>query len=154
MPFFKKKIPNEAYSFDDIIKGLQHAVNSAQDMLTAQHLDSLSAFFDEDGSPVAQVIKTDEGTITVPLLALVPQNTLAIDEIKLDFVTRIKNITHGAVKVPNSSGQEIASAGLDLDFDSSAPPNEVDTVKVSLKFKVIPQTEALSRIIDEQINKL
>ena len=55
MGLFKHK---ERYALSDILKGLHHAVNSAQEMLQAQQVQSLLRFWQsDDGIPVTIFIR-------------------------------------------------------------------------------------------------
>ncbi|MDR3094075.1 MAG: DUF2589 domain-containing protein [Bacteroidales bacterium] len=51
----------DVHSFDDIIKGFQYAVNSAQEMLVAHHLNMLGKYFDKEGAPVTQNLTVAPG---------------------------------------------------------------------------------------------
>ena len=54
MGIFSKK-PH--YSFSDVIKGLQQAVNSAQEMLQAQQIQNLTKFWDaQNNAPLTQKV--------------------------------------------------------------------------------------------------
>ena len=52
MNIFKRK----TYAFSDVLKGLQNAISSAQDMLQAQQVQNLSNFW-SDGKPVTQKLQ-------------------------------------------------------------------------------------------------
>lgn len=144
----------ETHSFDDIVKGFQYAVNSAQEMLAAQHLDSLAKYFNPDGTAVTQTVKTaSDASVEVPLMALVPHNTLAIDEIEINFATKIRHVTDRTFRGHAGETHDVDHAGLAMDF-STVTADDDDAVRVRIKFRVIPQPEALSRIIDEQCKQL
>ncbi len=52
MGIFSKK---PKYAFSDILKGLQYAINSEQDMLHAQQVQNLMKFWQSnDGTPVTR----------------------------------------------------------------------------------------------------
>lgn len=78
-----------AYAFADILRGLQNAVSGAQDMLQAYQLHNLSAFWNQDGTPMAQKVKLGDKDVEVPLLTLVPHSQLAMEDVVVKFKTRI-----------------------------------------------------------------
>lgn len=84
----------------------------------------------------------------IPIIALVPHNTLQIDEISVDFNTKIKNLTDK--KLLNSANSlEVAHADYDMTIESGTA-NGDDIMHVNVKFKASPSPEGLSRVIDEQ----
>ncbi len=82
MGFGKKR-----YSFLEIIRGIQHAVNVAQDMLQAQQLQSLQKFREENnGEPISRTRKIRDSELSVPLVALLPHNHFGMDDIEEMFL--------------------------------------------------------------------
>ena len=79
MGIFSKK---PKYAFSEILRGLYHAVGSAQEMLQAQQVQNLKKFWqDTDGSPICQKVKVGDKEIDVPLMALVSH--CQMDDIKM-----------------------------------------------------------------------
>ncbi len=143
MGFGKKK----HYSFLDIIRGIQHAINASQDMLQAQQLQSLQKFWDEDnGKPVSKTIKVKDGELSVPLVALLPHNHLGMDDVEIKFCAKIEDIDNMAAADIN--GNDINAADLKLALDDIKPGKD-DTMQITIRFKAQAPTEGLSRIIDE-----
>jgi hypothetical protein len=71
-----------AQTFSDIIRGMQHAVNSAQEMLQDYQLRMFAKYFTEDGKPYMRQVKLKDGRlIYVPTIALLPQTLLSIEEL-------------------------------------------------------------------------
>ena len=148
-----KEEPQETHSFDDIIKGFQYAVNSAQEMLATQQLEMFLKYFEPDGKPKTQTIVTPMSqAVEVPLVTLVPQHTLAIDEVSISFTTRINRVSSQSLQgtmLQGSSTPPVEHVGLEMDI-SSSKAGAGDLVRVNVKFKSVPQPEGLSRVIDEQ----
>lgn len=153
MSIFHKNKPEETHSFDDIIKGFQYAVNSAQEMLATQQLEMFLNYFNPDGKPKTQTIVTPMNQeVQIPLVTLIPQQTLAIDEVSINFTTRINRVTTQSLQgtmLQGSNAPSVEHVGLEMDI-SSTKANSGDLVRVSIKFKSVPQTEGVARIIDEQ----
>ncbi len=143
MGFGKKK----RYSFLDIIRGIQYAVNAAQDMLQAQQLQSLQKFWDEDnGKPVSKTIKVKDGELSVPLVALLPHNHLGMDDVEIKFCAKIEDMENTAAV--DAIGNDISAADLKLALDDIKPGKD-DTMQITIRFKAKDSTEGLSRLIDE-----
>lgn len=49
MALFWKTETNVPQTLTSLVRGLQHAVNSAMDMLESRNVELLSRFFDEEG---------------------------------------------------------------------------------------------------------
>ena len=149
IPFLHKDV--DSHSFDDILKGFQHAVNSAQELLMAQQLDLLGRYFDPSGQPVMKTIRiAPDKAVNIPVLSLVPQNTLAISEVEIEFTTKVKNVTsNNLLGGIGAQPQDVSHAAMEVNI---SPVNDKDTslVHVTVKFKTVPQPENVSRIIDEQ----
>lgn len=143
MGFGKKK----RYSFLDILRGIQHAVNAAQDMLQAQQLQSLQKFWDENnGKPASKTIKVKDDELSVPLVALLPHNHLGMDDIEIKFCAKIEDMDHMVAAGVNSD--DISAADLKLTLDGIKPGKD-DTMQITIRFKALDSTEGLSRLIDE-----
>lgn len=143
MGFGKKK----RYSFLDIIRGIQHAVNAAQDMLQAQQLQSLQKFWDENnGRPISKTITVKDGELSVPLVALLPHNHLEMDDVEIKFCAKIEDLDN--MVATDAIGNDISAADLKLALDDIKPGKD-DTMQITIRFKAQAPTEGLSRLIDE-----
>ncbi len=101
MGIFDKKTH---YSFADVLKGLQHAVNSAQDMLQGQQVQNLTKFLNtSDGTPVSQKVKLGDREVDVPLMSLVPQCHLAMEDVEIKFNAKVGDIATEALQAINLS---------------------------------------------------
>lgn len=157
MSIFHKDKQEETHSFDDIIKGFQYAVNSAQEMLATQQLEMFLSYFNGDGTPKSQSIVTPvNGQIEVPLVTLVPHQALAIDEVTINFTTRINRVSNQSFKgtlLQGKNGPAVEHVGLEMDV-SSTKAKSGDLVRVSIKFKSVPQAEGIARVLDEQNKRI
>ncbi len=143
MGFGKKK----RYSFLDILRGIQHAVNAAQDMLQAQQLQSLQKFWDENnGKPVSKTVMVQDGELSIPLVSLLPHNHLEMDDIEIKFCAKIEDLDNMVAAGVNSN--DISATDLKLALDDIKPGKD-DTMQITIRFKAQDSTEGLSRLIDE-----
>ena len=148
MRIFDKKTH---YSFADILKGLQHAVNSAQDMLQGQQVQNLTRFLNTtDGTPVSRKVKLGDREVDVPLMSLVPQCHLAMEDIEIRFNAKVGDIASGALQTIN--GNDISHADLKVVLEGVRAKDD-DVLQITVRFKQQQTTEGLSRLMDEY-NKL
>lgn len=147
MAFWKKKTTTQ--TFADIIRGMQYAVNTAHEMLERHHITLLNKYFDCEGRPEKKELWLNtEQKIEVPIITLINQGALSIDEMEICFKSKIDGIT---VKSAPATG-----TGKDIEIDRTTfemnfTPSERDgnVVDVRIKFKSIQPPEGVSRIVDE-----
>lgn len=90
MGIFSKK---PKYALSDILKGVQYAINSAQEMLHAQQVQNLMKFWQSnDGSPVTQKVLIGERELDVPLLTLVPHSHMEMDDVEIKFKAKVGDV--------------------------------------------------------------
>ncbi len=98
-------------TISDIIRGMQYAVNTAQDTLQKQQFRMLEQYFDtETGEPEMRFITLPGGRrVYIPLITLIPANMLAIDELEMDFSVRIAstNVKSYTDKLRTAAGKTI-----------------------------------------------
>jgi hypothetical protein len=64
---------------DHLTKGLYDAVVQAQALAENQHIEALSKYINEDGTPKCMKMVINGEDINVPLITLAPQSSGAID---------------------------------------------------------------------------
>ena len=129
-----------------LLKGLQEAVNSAQELLDVQQLNSFNKYFDEDGRALTR--KIDPGTgkeLTVPILSIIPQNTLVMEDVEMEFDAKLQAVNAKTVNggLLNSS---VDNVEVELVMNDK---NDTNLVHVKVKFKSTNLPEGLNRVIDE-----
>lgn len=151
MTFFGKK---QTYSFADVLRGIQHAVNSTQEMLQVQQLNMLTKFWKSDsGEPVTQKFKVGGKEIEVPLMALVPHSHLEMEDIEISFKTKIGNIAAKTESGPNESFLSQPHTDLQMELES-VKASDSDVVDIRIRFKHREMSEGLARLNDEYYKQL
>ena len=90
---FWNKSKKEQITLSDIMRGMQHSVNTAQEILERHHIALLEKYFTLDGEPITQRIKiNEEQHIDIPLVSIVNQSSLGIEELELDFTASINDV--------------------------------------------------------------
>jgi hypothetical protein len=145
-------------TLSSIARGMQHAVNSTQDIMEDHYTRVFDRYFDKDGSPkMVKFNVTPEQVVQAPLIALVPLNMLVLDEMVVEM----------SVEVVGTSDKKVATRTLGLDTDRSSftvsftsgdrtggktgkePEQENNTIDIVMKFKRGDPPEGVARVVDE-----
>lgn len=146
MGLFDKK---QKYAFSDILKGLQYAINSAQDMLQAQQVQGLLKFWSaNDGNPITQKVKIGERELDVPLMTLVPHSHLEMDDVEIKFKTRVGDIASHSVADKLRDNASLSHADLQMEMDGIKATDD-DVMEITIRFKAKETPEGVSRLTDE-----
>jgi hypothetical protein len=155
-------------TFSDIIRGMQYAVNEAQKTLQNYQYELMEKYFDTTtGEPVMrQITLSNNRVVYIPLITLLPQSLLAISELEMSFAVQIahtevkgfvENVENNAAIAPPRSSFTVAFArrvssalkGKGKDGkENDAPPDNLDTIEVKIKFHAIDLPEGASRVLD------
>lgn len=151
MGLFNKK---PKYAFSDILKGLQHAINSAQEMLQVQQLQGIMRFWNSsnNGEPVTQKVKIGDRELDVPLIGLVSHSHLEMDDVEIKFKAKIGDIASRTVADKLQNGQNLTSADLQMEMEGIRSTDD-DVMEITIRFKAKETPEGVARLTDEY-NKL
>ena len=143
-------------NLDDLIEGITNAVVHAQQLTEQQHFDIIKRFFTlEQGSWVAKTAKVlvpslesngQTGVqVDVPLVTLVPLNSLTISEINVEFEASLSAI--GSDKDKKKRMQmEVGGQGM---FGAKK-----NNVKVNIKIKGTTPPEGLVKLNDHVLKHI
>lgn len=135
------------YSFADILRGIQHAVDSAYDMVQARQVQNLSLMLQgNEGKPLTQKVQLGDREMDVPLIALVPQAHLAMEDVEIKFNAKVGDMVAGALKAAN--GNEISHADLKMSLEG-VRSSDSDVMQITIRFKRQQPPEGISRLMDE-----
>ena len=173
----KKKSENTDQTISDIVRGMQYAVNTAQEVLQDHQFRLMKKYFNtKTGRPLMRHIVLPDGReVSIPLLTLIPSNILSIDELEMNFSVKIASafVKTFEDKIEVDNGKEIiekrnrTSLGVffssitrkknsgnlentnDIDTESDA-----DVITIKMKFKSVEEPEAASRIREMLYNQI
>jgi hypothetical protein len=147
-------------TFSDIIRGMQYAVNTAQETLQNYQFHQMQRYFREDGTPYTVfVILSDGRRVEIPQITLVPQSLLAIEELEMSFKVQVAHTdvksgysgekeTAEALAEPDRSSFQVQFARRAVSGGEEGGGPEAGTISVSIKFKSIPTPEGAARVLD------
>lgn len=153
---FWDKEDNAPQTLSDLIRGLQHSVNTAMEMIETRNVELLGRYFSEDGTPLSRRLNINRNTaIDVPLISIVNPSTVNIKEVEMDFSVQI--VSSGLRKKQPQEGfragdksasfnNRLKRSNLEISFDGQKDSSKM---QVHIKFEARPIPEGLSRIIDE-----
>lgn len=153
--FWSKKA-NGSQTFADLIRGLQHSVNAAMEMIETRNIELLGRYFTADGMPLVKRLSVDDTTaVDIPIISIVNPATVNIKEVEMDFSVQI-NSSELRCKEPQpgflAGGDEahfsngLKRSSLEISFDGK---KDASRMRVHIKFESKPLPEGFSRIIDE-----
>jgi hypothetical protein len=151
-------------TFSDIIRGMQHAVNTAQETLQNYQFNQMLQYFNRnDGRPYTMFVTLSDGRrIEIPQITLVPQSLLAIDELEMSFKVQVAHAdvkggytedaktpgTEKAMQEPDRSSFQVQFARRVVPGGDEDGGADAGTISVSIKFKSIAVPEGAARVLD------
>ena len=146
MGLFEKK---QKYAFSDIIRGLQQAVSGAHEMLQAQQVQNLMKFWQtNEGKPLTQKVQVGDKEMEVPLLALVSQSYIEMDEVNISFKAKVGEVTMHSITDKLSNNQSLSHADLQVEMDGIKATDD-DVIEITIRFKAKETPEGVARLTDE-----
>ncbi len=155
-------------TFTDILKGMQHAVNTAQQTLQEHQFMIMQQYFDTvTGAPHMMFIVLPDGRkVEFPQISLIPQSLLGIEELEMSFSVAVARsevktfINKSEDSLPPETSRSSflvtfarrravpADGGAKVNKDKEDNISNSDTIDVKIKFKSIPLPEGAARIQD------
>ncbi len=143
-------------ALSDLIRGLQHSVNAAMEMIETRNVELLGRYFTEDGVPLKRRIMVDEKTaVDVPLISIVNPSTVNIKEVEMEFNVNVVDVD---LRQKEAQGGFLTGE-KDVDFDNRLRRSKLEVsfdgknnqskMHVKIKFESTPIPEGLSRVVDE-----
>lgn len=147
---------NAPQTLSDLIRGLQHSVNTAMEMIETRNVELLGRYFSSAGEPLTKRLNINDKTvIDVPLISIVNPSTINIKEVEMDFSVQIvsSELRRKQPQEGFQAGEQSAHfdnrlkrSNLEISFDGK---KDTSRMQVHIKFESKPIPEGLSRIIDE-----
>lgn len=153
---FWNREKNTTQTLSDLIRGLQHSVNAAMEMVETRNVELLGRYFSPEGDPLTKRLNIDSQTaVDVPLISIVNPSTVNIKEVEMEFSVQI-NSSDLRCKQPQKGFQagdqqaafdnKLKRSSLEISFDGQ---KDLSRMQVRIKFEAKPIPEGLSRTIDE-----
>lgn len=155
MAFWNKQ-DCESQTFADLIRGLQHSVNAAMEMLEARNIELLGRYFDREGNAATRRLMISEDTaIDIPIISIVNPSAMNIKEVEMNFDVQInsselkRKAAQEGFMVGNTDqafNTGVERSSLEVSFGGK---KNMSTMNVKIKFESNPIPEGLARVIEE-----
>jgi len=144
-------------NIDDLISALNEAALVARRISERQHIDNLKNYFKADGTPLTKTFKVGDKDIVIPLYVLADHSSVGLDELEVDFEARLlldHEDNDSEVKKSLLGKDRYHSIGS-IHFDSqNKKDSNLGNAKIKVKFKKDEKPEAVSRLVDDLIQKM
>jgi hypothetical protein len=148
-------------NIEELLGGLLEAAMVAQGISEKQHINSLANYFD-NGVPKTVDFKVGDKTITVPLYILADHSSIGLDELDIEFETRlvfgdskdpVSQVKRSILGLFKKKGYEHNLRGIEIDSGATRNNNS-GMAKIKVKFKSDDKPEAVSRLVDQYIQRM
>ena len=139
---------------DHLTKGLYDAVVQAQSLAENQHIEALSKYVNEDGTPKCMKMVINGDNVNVPLATLAPQSSIRIKELKMNLKVKLNNF--GKRKSKRGGGifcKEDAGA-IGADLGSSILSGKNNYANLEITFEGTDPPEGLVRLNNNLIKQI
>lgn len=160
---FWNREKNTTQTLSDLIRGLQHSVNAAMEMVETRNVELLGRYFSPEGDPLTKRLNIDSQTaVDVPLISIVNPSTVNFKEVEMEFSVQI-NSSDLRCKQPQKGFQagdqqaafdnRLKRSSLEISFDGQ---KDLSRMQVRIKFeaKPIPRVVAHDRQIRQDDHAL
>lgn len=149
----------DGLTLSDMIRGIQHCVNTSVEIAEQHYIKTLDKFFREDGSLITQSLRLgDNVQLEVPLICLTNHGSLDFDEMKIKTRLHLNDAEKKVCKTDLRFGEENyeftrSSFGVSLgDAPNGIEENSLAEIEMVFKRKEPP--EALARLVDHINNMI
>lgn len=143
-------------NIDDLLSALNEAAMVARRISEKQHIDNLKNYFNEDGTPIVKSFTIGQRQVDVPLYILADHSSIGLDELEIDFEARLYfDEHHGDSEIKKFLLGDTRNGSIGaINLDSGKKGDNLGTSKLKVKFKKDQRPEAVSRLIDDLIQRM
>jgi aspartate carbamoyltransferase regulatory subunit len=139
---------------DHLTKGLYDAVVQAQALAENQHIEALSKYVNEDGTPKCMKMIINGEEVNVPLATLAPQNSIKIKELTMDLKVRLNKFGKRKSKLGGGIFCKEDAGAIDADLGSSILPTKNNYANLKITFEGTEPPEGVVRLNNNLIKQI
>ena len=139
---------------DHLTKGLYDAVVQAQSLAENQHIEALSKYVNEDGTPKCMKMVINGDNVNVPLATLAPQSSIKIKELKMSLKVKLNNFGKRKSKIGGGIFSREDAGAISADLGSSILPSKNTYANLEITFEGTDPPEGLVRLNNNLIKQI
>ena len=139
---------------DHLTKGLYDAVVQAQSLAENQHIEALSKYVNEDGTPKCMKMVINGENVNVPLATLAPQNSIKIKELTMDLKVKINNFGKRKSKSGGGIFRRKDAGAVSIDLGSSILSSKNNYANLKITFEGTDPPEGVVRLNNNLIKQI
>ena len=139
---------------DHLTKGLYDAVVQAQALAENQHIEALSKYVNEDGTPKCMKMVINGETINVPLITLAPQSSIRIKELTMDLKVRLSKFGKRKSKCGGGIFSKEDAGAIGADLGASILPTRNNYANLKITFEGGDPPEGVVRLNNHLIKQI
>ena len=139
---------------DHLTKGLYDAVVQAQALAENQHIEALSKYVNEDGTPKCMKMVVNGETINVPLVTLAPQGSIKIKELTMDLKVRLNKFGKRKSRCGGGIFSKEDAGAIDADLGASILPTRNNYANLEITFEGADPPEGVVRLNNNLIKQI
>ena len=145
---------NKGSFLDHLTKGLYDAVVQAQALAENQHIEALSKYVNEDGTPKCMKMVVNGEEVNVPLMTLAPQSSIKIKELTMDLKVKLNNFGKRKSKLGGGIFCKEDAGAIDADLGSSILPLRNNYANLKITFEGADPPEGVVRLNNNLIKQI
>ena len=139
---------------DHLTKGLYDAVVQAQSLAENQHIEALSKYVNEDGTPKCMRMFINGENVMIPLATLAPQNSIKIKELTMDLKVRLNNFGKRESKKGGGIFRKRDAGAVSIDLGCSVLPMKNNYANLKITFEGTAPPEGVVRLNNNLIKQI
>ena len=139
---------------DHLTKGLYDAVVQAQSLAENQHIEAISKYVNDDGTPKCMRMVINGENVMVPLVTLAPQNSIKIKELTMDLKVKLNNFGKRESKGGGGIFRKKDAGAVGVDLGSSILPSKNNYANLKITFEGTDPPEGVVRLNNNLIKQI
>jgi hypothetical protein len=139
---------------DQLTKGLYDAVVQAQALAENQHIEALSKYVNEDGTPKCMKMVISGQEVHVPLATLAPQSSIKIKELTMELKVKLNNFGKRESRCGGGIFRSKDAGAVSADLGASILPIKNNYANLKVTFEGTDPPEGLVRLNNNLIKQI
>ena len=139
---------------DNLTKRLYDAVVQAQALAENQHIEALSKYVNEDGTPKCLRMVINGENVMVPLATLAPQSSIKIKELTMDLKVKLNHFGKRQSKSGGGIFRNKDAGAVSVDLGSSILSSKNNYANLKITFEGTDPPEGVVRLNNNLIKQI